>query len=273
MLVRTITAFTIAYSVTPALATLGYANLPAPPLEAAIALSILFLGCESCGAGSVTPSLTTRHPCWTAFTFGLLHGFGFASGLSQIGLPRNEISLALVSFNLGVELGQLGFVSVLLLFERWFRPCSFVGPARSPCFLPMLLGLWRFLDPRTRRGDAGRHLVMLCQPTEIMTHEPSCESDGLDRPRLCREGVPGEAAVIDDVGVGLESAVGEPVLPDELPDVLGGIEVRRAGRDRQQGDVRPEPPACRSCASRPDRAGRWCGMPGPRPGAISARCS
>lgn len=128
MLVKTITAFTIAHSITLTLATLGYANLPVPPLEAAIALSILFLGCEVVRSRRGDTSLTIRHPWTTAFTFGLLHGFGFASGLSEIGLPRNEIPLALVSFNLGVELGQLGFVSVLLLLERLFRALQFRWP-------------------------------------------------------------------------------------------------------------------------------------------------
>jgi hydrogenase/urease accessory protein HupE len=120
-LVKTITAFTIAHSITLAVATLGYASIPVPPLNAAIALSILFLGPEIVRAGQGGTSLTIRRPWIVAFAFGLLHGFGFASGLTQMGLPQNDIPLALFSFNVGVELGQLGFVALVLLLEKSFK--------------------------------------------------------------------------------------------------------------------------------------------------------
>jgi hydrogenase/urease accessory protein HupE len=120
MLVKTITAFTIAHSITLALATFGYASIPVPPLNAAIALSILFLGPEIVRAGRGGTSLTIRQPWIVAFAFGLLHGFGFASGLTQMGLPQSDIPLALFSFNVGVELGQLGFVALVLLLEKSF---------------------------------------------------------------------------------------------------------------------------------------------------------
>ena len=88
MLLKTITAFTVAHSITLALAALGYANVPAPPLEAAIALSILFLGPEIVRAWRGETSFTIRHPWVVAFAFGLLHGFGFASGLRRSGFRR-----------------------------------------------------------------------------------------------------------------------------------------------------------------------------------------
>ena len=121
MLVKTITAFTVAHSITLAIATLGYAHLPAPPLNAAIALSILFLGPEIIRAWRGETSFTVRHPWVVAFAFGLLHGFGFASGLAAVGLPQGDIPLALLMFNVGVEIGQLAFVALILLLVRAFK--------------------------------------------------------------------------------------------------------------------------------------------------------
>jgi hydrogenase/urease accessory protein HupE len=121
MLVKTLTAFTVAHSITLALATLGYASAPLLPLNAAIALSILFLGPEIVRAWRGETSFTIRHPWVVAFAFGLLHGFGFASGLTEVGLPSAEIPLALLLFNIGVELGQLAFVLLVVLLERAFR--------------------------------------------------------------------------------------------------------------------------------------------------------
>jgi hydrogenase/urease accessory protein HupE len=121
MLAKTITSFTLAHSLTLGIATLGYASAPLPPLNAAIALSILFLGPEIVRAWRGETSFTLRHPWVVAFAFGLLHGFGFASGLAAMGLPPAEIPLALLLFNVGVELGQLGFVLLVILLERSFR--------------------------------------------------------------------------------------------------------------------------------------------------------
>ena len=121
MLIKTVSAFTVAHSITLALATLGYANAPVVPLNAAIALSILFLGPEIVRVWRGKTSFTIRHPWVVAFAFGLLHGFGFASALTSAGLPRAELPLALLSFNVGVEIGQLGFVLLILLLERAFR--------------------------------------------------------------------------------------------------------------------------------------------------------
>jgi hydrogenase/urease accessory protein HupE len=121
MLLKTITAFTVAHSITLAIATLGYANAPTLPLNAAIALSILFLGLEIVKVWRGESSFTIRHPWVVAFAFGLLHGFGFASALTSAGLPSNELPWALLSFNVGVEIGQVGFVILILLLERAFR--------------------------------------------------------------------------------------------------------------------------------------------------------
>ena len=121
MLVKTITAFTVAHSITLAVATFGYATAPALPLNAAIALSILFLGPEIVRVWRGETSFTIRHPWVVAFAFGLLHGFGFASAMTSAGLPRQELPLALLSFNVGVEVGQLGFVALILAMERSFR--------------------------------------------------------------------------------------------------------------------------------------------------------
>jgi len=128
MLVKTITAFTVAHSITLGLATLGYASVPDPPLNAAIALSILFLGPEMVRAWRGQTSFTLRHPWVVAFCFGLLHGFGFASGLTTVGMPRAEIPLALATFNVGVELGQLAFVALILLSYRALRTLEFRWP-------------------------------------------------------------------------------------------------------------------------------------------------
>jgi hydrogenase/urease accessory protein HupE len=121
MLVKTVSSFTVAHSLTLAIATLGYVRAPEPPLTAAIALSIFFLGPEIVRSQRGETSLTIRHPWVVAFAFGLLQGFGFASGLTTVGLPQAEIPVALLLFNLGVEAGQLLFVMVVLLLARAFR--------------------------------------------------------------------------------------------------------------------------------------------------------
>jgi hydrogenase/urease accessory protein HupE len=113
-LIKTVTSFTVAHSITLGIATLGYATAPLPPLNAAIALSILFLGPEIVRARRGQTSLTIRYPWIIAFGFGLLHGFGFASGLSTTGMPKAELPWALLWFNVGVELGQLLFVFLAL---------------------------------------------------------------------------------------------------------------------------------------------------------------
>jgi hypothetical protein len=142
-LLKTISAFTVAHSLTLAAATFGVASVPAQPLNAAIALSILFLGVEVVRSGRGEDSLTAREPWLVAFAFGLLHGFGFASGLTAMGLPRAEIPEALLLFNVGVEIGQLGFVALILGLERSFRLMQIVWPrpvAAMPAYLVGVAG-------------------------------------------------------------------------------------------------------------------------------------
>jgi hydrogenase/urease accessory protein HupE len=114
LLVKTITAFTIAHSITLGLASLGVVNIPSAPVEAVIALSIVFVASEILRSRRGERGLTERAPWLVAGSFGLLHGFGFAGALSEVGLPANDIPLALLFFNLGVEAGQLAFVAVIL---------------------------------------------------------------------------------------------------------------------------------------------------------------
>ncbi len=112
--VATITAFTIAHSLTLAAASLGLVHVPQPPVEAIIALSIVFVVVEHLRADPAASGLTQRRPWTIAFCFGLLHGLGFAGALTEIGLPQNAIPLALLFFNVGVEAGQLLFVATVL---------------------------------------------------------------------------------------------------------------------------------------------------------------
>lgn len=128
-LLITVTAFTIAHSITLSLAALGVVHVPGPPVEATIALSILLLACEIIRSDRGQRSLTAQWPWLVAFSFGLLHGFGFAGALTEIGLPRGDIPLALLAFNLGVEAGQLifiGAVLAILRLSRWIRFPAFV---------------------------------------------------------------------------------------------------------------------------------------------------
>jgi hydrogenase/urease accessory protein HupE len=117
----TVTAFTIAHSITLAAATLDMVNVPGPPVEAAIALSIVLVAVEIVNARRGTPSLAARWPWLVAFCFGLLHGFGFAGALAEVGLPNHAIPIALLFFNLGVEVGQLAFVAAVLLAGELVR--------------------------------------------------------------------------------------------------------------------------------------------------------
>jgi hypothetical protein len=142
-LLTTISAFTLAHSLTLAAATLGVAEVPALPLNAVIALSILFLGPEIVRARQGGMTLTIRYPWLVAFAFGLLHGFGFASGLSASGLPHGEIPVALLLFNVGVELGQVAFVMLVLAIMRAFRQLEIRWPAwteRMPGYVVGSLG-------------------------------------------------------------------------------------------------------------------------------------
>ncbi len=107
---KAVTAFTIAHSLTLIGTTLGFVGLPQRPVESVIALSILFLAVEISNRKPGEPRLSERIPWLVAFVFGLLHGFGFAGALAEIGLPESDVPTALLTFNLGVEVGQLAIV-------------------------------------------------------------------------------------------------------------------------------------------------------------------
>jgi hydrogenase/urease accessory protein HupE len=115
LLLYTVTSFTLGHSVTLSLAALGYVNFPSGLVEVVIALTIVLLAAELARGRLATPSLMRRFPWAMAFLFGLLHGLGFAGALAEIGLPQEEIPLALLSFNVGIEIGQLAFVAVVLV--------------------------------------------------------------------------------------------------------------------------------------------------------------
>ena len=126
--------------VTLGLATLGYVHVPSAPVEAVIALSIVFVASEILRIRRGERGLTERAPWLVAGTFGLLHGFGFAGALSQVGLPANDIPLALLFFNLGVEAGQLAFVVVVLGVIALVRNSKFTFPRWTEFFPPYAIG-------------------------------------------------------------------------------------------------------------------------------------
>ncbi len=125
-LVKTVTAFTISHSLTLSAATLGFIHVPQPPVEAVIALSIVFVAAEIVRMHRGVESITARAPWLVAFSFGLMHGLGFASGLSEAGIPPGHIPTALLFFSLGVEAGHFMFVgavlSLLVLIRRLRLP-------------------------------------------------------------------------------------------------------------------------------------------------------
>ncbi len=149
MLIKTVSAFTVAHSLTLALATLGLITVPTRPVEAAIALSIVFLAAEILHARQGRSGLTHQFPWLIAFAFGLLHGLGFASALGQVGLPAAEIPLALLFFNVGVEVGQLVFVAVCLSLVWTFRRLEVAWPSRLeplPAYLIGTLAAFWFIE-------------------------------------------------------------------------------------------------------------------------------
>jgi hypothetical protein len=127
LLVKTITAFTLAHSITLALATLDVVRVPQAPVEAVIALSIVFLAAELVRQTRGETGRTSRQPWLVAFVFGLLHGLGFAGALSEVGLPSGDVPAALFLFNVGVEVGQLAFVAAMLALIAAARQLSRAG--------------------------------------------------------------------------------------------------------------------------------------------------
>jgi hydrogenase/urease accessory protein HupE len=143
-LIATVTAFTVAHSITLVGATLGFVHVPQKPVEAAIALSIIFVATEIVHARQGRQGLTERWPWIVAFTFGLLHGFGFAGALNAVGLPQTAIPVALLFFNIGVEIGQLLFIAAILslmALGKWLiRRAAIPQPAWAWRVAPYSIG-------------------------------------------------------------------------------------------------------------------------------------
>jgi hydrogenase/urease accessory protein HupE len=139
-LIKTITAFTIAHSITLALATLHLVQVRQAAAEATIALSIVFLALELVRHYQGRDGLTYRYPWVVAFIFGLLHGFGFAGALAEVGLPAASIPIALFLFNVGVELGQLMFVTFALTIIWAFKKWGPVLPRWAVFIAPYFIG-------------------------------------------------------------------------------------------------------------------------------------
>jgi len=132
--IATVTAFTLAHSLTLAGATLGLIHMPGPPTEAVIALSIVFVASEIIHGRRGRPGLTERYPWVVAFTFGLLHGFGFAGALAEVGLPEKSIPIALLFFNVGVEVGQLLFIASVIAMIALARRITLRVDAPRPAW-------------------------------------------------------------------------------------------------------------------------------------------
>lgn len=139
-LVKTVTAFTVAHSITLGLATLGIVHVPPKPVEAVIALSIVFVSAEILRTREGQAGLAARMPWIMAFTFGLLHGFGFAGALSEVGLPEGQIPVALLFFNLGVEAGQLLFIAGVLALVALARCIQIAWPRWVALAPPYTIG-------------------------------------------------------------------------------------------------------------------------------------
>ncbi|MEP3048443.1 MAG: HupE/UreJ family protein [Roseibium sp.] len=145
-LVGAVTAFTVAHSITLAASAMGWFTLPPPPVEAVIALSIVFLASEIALSNPEKPRLSQSSPWLVTFAFGLLHGLGFAGALKEIGLPQTDIPLALLAFNIGVEAGQLAFVFaagiVLWLVSRGLGKRSLLDLKPVTVALAYAIGGW-----------------------------------------------------------------------------------------------------------------------------------
>jgi hydrogenase/urease accessory protein HupE len=139
-LVKTVTAFTVAHSITLGLATLGIVHVPSRPVEAVIALSIVFVAAEIVQARRGRAGLAAQMPWIVAFIFGLLHGFGFAGALSEVGLPEGHVPVALLFFNLGVEAGQLLFVAAVLALLAGARRIPMAWPRWAGLVPPYAIG-------------------------------------------------------------------------------------------------------------------------------------
>ncbi len=139
-LVKTVTAFTISHSLTLTAATLGWVHIPPPPVEAVIALSIVFVAAEIIRQRRGIEGITARAPWVVAFSFGLMHGLGFAGGLSEAGLPVGHIPTALLFFSLGVETGHFLFIGVVLAFMALMRRIRIPFPRWAELVPPYAIG-------------------------------------------------------------------------------------------------------------------------------------
>ncbi|HBP87168.1 MAG TPA: hypothetical protein DD706_05665 [Nitrospiraceae bacterium] len=139
-LVKTVTAFTLAHSITLGLATLGFIQVPSAPVEVVIALSIVFVAAEIIHVRRGREGITARAPWVVALTFGLLHGLGFAGALSEVGLPQGQIPVALLFFNLGVEAGQVLFIAAVLGVITTFRHLRPQFPPWTESIPPYAIG-------------------------------------------------------------------------------------------------------------------------------------
>jgi hypothetical protein len=150
-LVGTITAFTLAHTITLGLAVLGIVQVPSAPVEAMIALSIVLVAVEVLRPPDRLPTLAHRQPWLVAFLFGLMHGLGFAGALTELGLPPDQVPAALLAFNAGVEVGQLAFVAVMVLpvlglrrLPRWAQavPAYAIGAMAVAWTLERVTSFW-----------------------------------------------------------------------------------------------------------------------------------
>jgi hypothetical protein len=157
-LLWTITAFTVAHSVTLILSALGWIALRPPPVDAAVALSIVLVAGEALGRRE---TLARRWPALVAFLFGLVHGLGFAGGLKQIGLPENHLLVALLTFNVGVEIGQLLLIVAAWGLARWVGTWAWAARARTPALyaIGIVAAYWSW----------GRIVALIAPPAALGT--------------------------------------------------------------------------------------------------------
>lgn len=213
-LVKTITAFTVAHSLTLAAVSFGYVGVPERFVNALIALSIVFVAVEVVRLKQGQVGLTFRRPWAVSFAFGLLHGFGFASALTKLGFPANRLPLALVAFNVGVEIGQIAFVLVILVLAWSYRTMEVRWPRRLELVPAYALGtiasFWT-VDRVVRLLAGSAAILILLAPAPALAHEQVGVADGLTSGFL--HPLTGPDHLVAMVAVGLWGAqLGAPML-------------------------------------------------------------
>lgn len=229
-LVKTITAFTVAHSLTLAAVTFGYVGVPERFVNALIALSIVFVAVEVVKLKRGEEGLTVRRPWVVSFAFGLLHGFGFASALTKLGFPADRLPLALVAFNVGVEIGQIAFVLLVLLLAWSYRTMQVSWPRRAELVPVYTLGavasFWT-IDRVVRLLGGAALLALVLMPAPAYAHEQVGVADGLSSGFL--HPITGPDHLVAMVAVGLWGAqLGAPmiwILPVAFPLLMsvGGV--------------------------------------------------